>query len=531
MNFIYKILFTFLILTNISFANTLTQTNIFDKSFSINKGAFKIIEFDKMIKKVKVSDKEHIEIEFLENNAKPLQGIKIFAKELGHSNILITFQDFTSLHIDINVSENLSSIIEIAKAISPDIKIQQNNNKVILKGKVVNQKIKNKILDLFSKSGIDLNKDLVDLLTLQNPDKMIRVKLYAVEINNNKGLDLKNNWFVSSKNYMEVKTSDGYYNAPLNQYGAGYTVKDYKEVTDSAGNTSIVPKSWSITSNEINSLANNQRNSLVNGAIDNLMASAVSLTGGLTGAANYLGKYFNSGLTLNYLKSKGVANILDETTLLTLENKNAKFHAGGTIYIKVQTTTDTGVPSTQIRDINYGLLLDIKAQNIVNDEYINLDITTKSTQIDWSRQVDGIPSFSEKSIITNVVVGNKSTIVLGGLINSQNAKDIEKIPLLGDIPILGFLFTSKSFREGKSELVFFITPEIVNPASNNQNELFKEKTEALNSMDFTFDEDKKKNKENLNEEKKNKLIENNQSKVSQNQKKLHEQRVREILGY
>lgn len=59
---------------------------------------------------------------------------------------------------------------------------------------------------------------------------------------------------------------------------------------------------------------------------------------------------------------------------------------------------------------------------------------------------DGIPSFTEKSIKTNVVVSDSSTIVLGGLITSNNSKDIEKIPLLGDIPIIGMLFTSKSIQ-------------------------------------------------------------------------------------
>ncbi len=150
-----------------------------------------------------------------------------------------------------------------------------------------------------------------------------------------------------------------------------------------------------------------------------------------------------------------MASILDETTLLTLEDQNATFHAGGTIYLKISTTTSQGVPTTEVRNINYGLQLDIKAQNIVNNDYVSLDINTKSTQIDWVNTVDGIPSFTEKSIKTNVIVGNGSTIVLGGLISSSS-QDVDKIPLLGDIPILGALFTSKAFREGKSELVFFI---------------------------------------------------------------------------
>lgn len=522
---LFKIIVGLLFTINFCFSMELVQKELNEKTFSINKGSFTVTEFDKMIKNIKVSNETNIEIDFIDDNEKPLQAIKIFAKEIGSGNILITFIDYSTMHININIVENLATIISVAKQISPKLDITQTNGKVILKGKVADEREKDKILDLFEKAGIDLTKDLVDLVNLENPDKMIKVKLYAVEINNNKGLDLKNNWYVSSKNYMEVKNPDGsYYNRPLDSFPADYQVKDYKQVTDKDGKTSMVPNTWDNVSSQDASLVNNQRNTLVNSAIDNLMANAVTLTGGLTGAANYLGKHFNAGLTLNYLSSKGVANILDETTLITLENKKAEFHAGGTIYLKVQTTTDQGVPSTEIQDINYGLQLDIQAKNIVNDDYVSLDIITKSTQIDWTRTVDGIPSFTEKSIKTNVIAGNNSTIVLGGLINTQNSKDIDKIPLLGDIPILGYLFTSQAFREGKSELVFFITPEIIDPRNNNQNNLLLEKQDSINNVNSEAV------KRYMNMGENNKSASSNTKIEENNSKTEHEKRVKEILG-
>lgn len=492
---IFKIIIALFFSFSIASSNTLVNKNLYDQNISISKGAFKIFEFKKMIKNIKVSDGKTIDVDFVDNEKKPLQAIKVFTKKQGFGNILITFFDSSSIHININITDNLSTIIEVAKILSPKLKIKQTNGKVILSGSVKDQKQKDKILDLFKKAGIVIEKDLVDLATLQNPDKMIRVKLYAVEVNNDKGLNLKNNWFVSSRNYMEVINPDKtYQNQPI----------------DSSSN-----QRWNN--------ANNQRSKLVSDAIDNLMKNAVSLSGGLTGAANYLGKYFNAGLTLNYLKSNGVANILDETTLLTLENKKAQFHAGGTVYIKTQTTSSQGIPVTEIKPINYGLQLDIKAKNIVNDGFVSLDLITKSTQIDWANQVDGIPNFKEKSIKTNVVVADKSTIILGGLINSQNSKDIDKIPVLGDIPVLGFLFTSKAFKEGKSELVFFITPEIVDAKSNSQREIFEQKASFTKKFDFRFDDEKKKDLKNKKEEKKD-----NTPKQLTNEQ-LHELRVKNLL--
>ena len=476
------------------YSNSLTQQNLFDKTVSINKGSYKIIEFEKMIKNIKVNDKEIVEVDFVDDNLKPLQTLKVYAKTLGHGNLLITFVDSSSIHVDVNIVENLTEIIAIAKHIAPNLDIQQTNGKVILKGSIDDPKAKIKILDLFKKAGIEVDKDLVDLINLTNPEKMIRIKLYAVEINNSKGLELKNNWLFSFQNY-----------------------------TTSYGSTSVINPTKGKLSGYTPAIAN---------AIEN----PVTLTGGLTAAANYLGNGFNTGLVLNYLSSRGVANILDETTLLTLENQDANFHAGGTIYLKIATTTNQGVPTTEVRNINYGLQLDIKAENIVNNDFVNLNISTKSTQIDWANTVDGIPSFTEKSIKTNVVIGNQATIVLGGLISSSNSQDIDKIPLLGDIPILGMLFTSKAFKEGKSELVFFITPEIVDPRNNNQIDNLNNKTNFTNNMEINQkekelkEENNKKIEEVIEEQKQKKevMIEKVEAQDSRTE---HEKRVKEILGY
>lgn len=481
MKVVLKSLFILCIFLSIGNTNELISKNLHDKNISVSKGSFKVFEFKKMIKNIKVSDESMIDVDFLENSEKPLQAIKVFTKKLGNGNILVTFYDSSSLHININITENLNTIVEVANIISPKLKVKQTNGKVILSGSVKNQKQKDKILDLFKKAGVNLETDLVDLATLENPDKMVRIKLYAVEVNNDKGLDLKNNWMYSFQNYTtsyESETKRTLY--PNKQKLAGYTPQ-----------------------------------------IADLIENSVSLTGGLTAAANYLGNGFNTGLILKYLSSNGVANVIDETTLITLENQEADFLAGGTFNIKTQTTTAEGIPSTVLKEIKYGLQLNIKANNIVDEKFIKLNIITKSSAPDYANVVDGIPNITEKSITTNVVIANNSTIVLGGLVNRQDSENIQKIPLLGDIPVLGFLFTSKAFKEGKSELVFFITPEIVDPKANNQQQEFLQKTTFTKAIDEKFENDKKEV-----EKEKNKSF--NKKEDSQS---LHEQRVKEILGY
>ena len=412
------------------------------KSVTLVKNDFKILEFEKRIVDILVSDSKKLEVSFIKNKQKPLQTIKLFAKELGYSRLLITFSDSSKALHEINIVQNLSKIIEVIKVINDKVEVLQANGKVILKGVATDTKEKNKIITLLDQAGINIKEDLIDFLEVEKPNKMIRIKLYVTEIDNSNGLDIKNNWAIGYKNYTRA-------------YGGG---QEAPFPTEQA----FIP------------------------SLANALESAVSLTGGLSAAANLLTNNFNTGLMLNYLSSKGVATVLDETELITLEDKKSVFHAGGKIYIKMQTTTAQGVPSTNLQAIDYGLKLEVKVNNIINDKYVDMTITTRQDKINWSEQVDGIPGFSNQSIDTFAIVKNKATVVLGGLVNKNDAKSYWKIPLLGDIPILGTLFKSKNFQSGKSELVFFMVPEIVDPSNNIQQKklnLAKAKTDKLETQE------------------------------------------------
>lgn len=476
---LFKILFSILTIVTLGFSNNLVQKDLNDKSFSINKGSFKVVEFDKMVKNIKVSDGTNIEIDFVENDDKPLQSIKILAKEIGHGNVLVDFVDSSKMHLDINITENFYQVKQIAKKLSPNLEISQVNGKIILEGKIPNQKIKDSILRLLgiqvpkkntiinpeetikvTTEGTNTADNLIDLSIIENPDKMIRLKLFIVEIDNNKGETYKNDW-------------------------SFYSFDDGKTSIDYIGNDS----------------------------------SNLSLSGGLAAIANRIGSKFNVGLTLQYLQEKQIVQVLDETTLITLEDNTSKFHSGGTINARVA-TGDT----VQFKEITYGLKMAINVEEVIDNKYIKLIIDTESSTLDTSFTVDQIPGIKNKTITTNIVIGNLSTVVLGGLININSEKAEEKIPLLGDIPILGKVFTSSSNTIDNKELVFFITPEIVDPKNNNQINLFKEKTTFINDLEINK-KTQKKAAEKITKK------QNIRKEESTNELSEHQKRVKEILGY
>lgn len=515
MKSIFKILISFFIVLSLSHAYDINDKVILQKDFE-NKtiylplNNYRTLKFDSRIKEVQLTNSANITADFIDSKDAPLTTIKILGLEIGNESAIVTLESGRTIQINFSIMQNLDSIISIVKLTYPNLIIQQANDTVILKGYVKNYREKDLVIDTFKKAGISVDEKLVDMIETSTPSKMIRVKLYAVEINNDAGTDLKNNWAVGMRNYA------------ANNSGTDYTYF----TTSGSGVPSIAQYNGSVTA-----------------AMDGIMGSAVTLSGGLSGAANLLSEFFNTSYVLRYLESEGVANILDETTLVTLENKESKFHAGGTIRIKTQTTTAEGLPSTEVEVVKYGLQLEIKAKNVMRDNYVDLELKTSSTQIDWANQVDGIPNFLEKEVITNVMAKNGATIVLGGLINNENSYDIDKVPGLGDIPILGFLFTSKSFKEGKSELVFFITPEIVDPAVNDETAYFKRTKEIMLDTNKFRDEEGnfksiiKEEDTNPSEKKEvEKKVQIQEEPKKEMKKELsneerHKQRVNEILGY
>lgn len=427
------------------------EYNLNGKTMSITNGEYKFLNFNKQIRDIRVDKSDIISIEYDNNSPNPFTSIKLFAKKVGSANTIITFYDGSKNQLYFNVINDITIIKDTISKIAKDINITQIDNNIILDGNIKNNKMKNKIIDLLK--TVLPSSNVIDLIKIEQLDKMVRLKLYVAEINNKKGETLKNNWN---------------YNSGLD---GGKTTLDLS--TD--------------------------------------MLNSVSLSGGLTVAANKLGSIFNTGLTLNYLKSNGVAKILDETTLITLENKKSNFLAGGKILVETSTTSADGVPVSSIESFPYGLNLSILVSDIINEKYVKLNIHTESSTLDKANGVGDIPAVKEKSIKTDVIVEDKSTIVLGGLINNTNSQDISKIPFLADIPIIGALFRSKSFQNGDSELVFFITPSIIDVTNNNQEDKYKNIKQRIIPKVEVVKKDILTPKEKTN-------------------KQLHEDRLREIFG-
>lgn len=183
----------------------------------------------------------------------------------------------------------------------------------------------------------------------------------------------------------------------------------------------------------------------------------------------------NLGLNaqLNLLDQNGRATILAEPQLSTRSGYKASFLAGGEFPYSVASSTGVTVQFKQ-----YGIKLDIEPK-IGRNGVIRAVIESEVSSIDGSVSGTGGPGLLTRRTKTEFNVRNGETIVLSGLLQRSTSTDIDKVPLLGDIPILGALFRSKRFQNKETELIEFVTPTGVDSRSPGLAERIERSTARL----------------------------------------------------
>ncbi len=182
-------------------------------------------------------------------------------------------------------------------------------------------------------------------------------------------------------------------------------------------------------------------------------------------AATYFGISTALGSQLDFLVSKGFARFLAEPTLTCRSGGSASFLAGGEVPIPI----DQGNGAISVEFKQYGIILNMSP--IADPSgYIQTTVEVEVSSIDPSVSVMGVPGFLTRKTATEMNLRSGDTMVLSGLLSDNATKDLDKLPGLGNIPILGELFKSRSFRREETELIVLVTPGLLTVESErNQN--------------------------------------------------------------
>lgn len=176
------------------------------------------------------------------------------------------------------------------------------------------------------------------------------------------------------------------------------------------------------------------------------------------------GKTLNVGALLRAFQADTDINILSTPNILTLDNQEAKIIVGQNVpFITGTSQTAGGNVQATIERKDVGIQLKITPHTTESD-LIRLDLYQEISSLGGSIPVgpdQEVPITNKRSAETSVVVRNNETVVIGGLIRDDVTITERKVPLLGDLPLLGYLFRYQSRQKGKTNLILFLSPHII----------------------------------------------------------------------
>lgn len=221
--------------------------------------------------------------------------------------------------------------------------------------------------------------------------------------------------------------------------------------------------------------------SLVNQALGEIPKAAIGVAGEFNPDT---GK--GMGLLIQALKSDSDTNILSTPSVVTLDNEEAELTSGEEVpfqtgsYTNNSTGSGNSNPFTTFNREEVGVLLKVKPQ-ISKGNAIRLEIEQESSKVKGGRE--GLQTTSKNTIKTNVMIEDGELLILGGLIEDTLTDTDSKVPILGDIPLLGRLFKSSSKNKDQQVIMMFIRPTIIR-SPDDAKKLSTDKFQHLISRDL-----------------------------------------------
>jgi pilus assembly protein CpaC len=193
-------------------------------------------------------------------------------------------------------------------------------------------------------------------------------------------------------------------------------------------------------------------------------APTVVATSPIASAFNLIFNSTTHGLfaNLSLLETNNLARVLAEPTLVALSGQSASFLAGGEVPIPVP----QALGSTSIEFKSYGIGLTL-TPTVLSPQRIALKVAPEASQLDYTNAVTisgvSVPAFTTRRADTTVELGDGESFVIGGLIDRETASNVSKVPMLGDLPVIGAFFKQLNYQQNEKELVIIVTPHLVSP--------------------------------------------------------------------
>jgi pilus assembly protein CpaC len=193
------------------------------------------------------------------------------------------------------------------------------------------------------------------------------------------------------------------------------------------------------------------------------------LSGTFTSALNLFVMAGNTASMIRALQTQGALRQLAEPNLIAMDGEQASFLAGGEFPVPiVQSGSDRSTVTVMFKE--YGVRLNFKP-TIIDEDHIRLTLEPEVSTIDFANGVkfDGfvIPALRTRRAKTGIELRDGQSFALAGLLDNSEQRSLSKVPVLGDVPVLGALFKSKSYQKQETELIFIVTAQLVKPVNRD----------------------------------------------------------------
>ncbi len=386
-------------------------------SVEVSKG--RIVRLSKPAKTVFVADPTIADVQ-----VKSSKLIYLFGKKVGETTLIaVDSDDKVLLNAGVSVNHNLTRMRRALAAVLPKnrIRVRSIDGAVLLTGEVESQRESIKAQEVAARFVEDEKKNVVNQISVVGPNQ-VNLRVRVLEVNKETLKRIGINWdAVITTGSFVIGLATG---VPTTTGG-------------------VVPPFLPFSVRNGTTFSNSNI------------------------GVNYSSNSVNFNSLIDLLDREGLVKILAEPNLSAMSGKKASFLAGGEFPIPVPQAD--GVVTIEYKKFGVGLsftpviLSSGRIKMLVAPEVSNL---TNAGAITLNNIT--VPALQTRRAETMVEVSSGQSIVIGGLLQNNVTKEIRKVPWLGDIPVLGKLFTSQEFQRNETELVIIATPYLVKPFNHNK---------------------------------------------------------------
>jgi pilus assembly protein CpaC len=208
-------------------------------------------------------------------------------------------------------------------------------------------------------------------------------------------------------------------------------------------------------------------------------------------SVNAIFRFLADGTTwtvfIDALKEEGLLKVLAEPTLITLSGKTANFLAGGEIPIPIPQSTGAGGTTITIEYKPFGIGLNF-TPTVLSNKKINMQVAPEVSELDFSNAITAsgfvVPAITTRRVSTVIELADGQSFAIAGLLKEDIREIVSKFPVLGDIPVLGALFRSSSFKKNETELIVIVTAHLVKPLDMTKQTLPTDQYVEPNDFEF-----------------------------------------------